>query len=222
MSRYKKAIDIYKHYAILLDMRGLMNVFRLFGGVFGRLASMKMWLPLGFAGILVLMDVISVAMQYGGKAAFLTLAQKIAIAEFTIRENVLLAIAKSPEYGLINVLDIIAALILLYHVVKFFKNMLIGVAGAQAPWMAWIMGLIIAGIIEIAATALIYQEFFFPIYDGLVFLVFNIAPVVQNITIFGWYPFEGIGVITPEVSEIVNQTNQTASQQLSNSSLLNS
>ena len=194
-------------------MKGILNIFRLFGGMFSKLFSMKAWLPIGFAGLFVIIDSFLVGLENGPKAGFLTLAQKLLLAELSIRQNVELAISASPEYTLLSVLDIIASLIVLYNVIKLIKAALIGLAGAQAPWMAWVLGLGIMGLIELVASVLLYQTFIIPIYYGLVFLVINIGPVIQNISIFGWLPFENFGTMSTEVSnEINNSLNETINQ----------
>lgn len=159
-------------------MRGLI---KLFSWIFRGLGSIKSFIPASLAGLFIVSNFFSTWIELGLEAAFTDLAQKVAGAELTIRENVTLAINNSPQYGLINLFEILISVYILFVLVKFLGKLMIGITGSQAQYMAYVYAIGVVAIIEISTLRVITGEFFIPIWDGVIYLLFNLKPVFGNI-----------------------------------------
>ena len=147
----------------------------------------KYWrvLPKGMLSLFIVFTFIIEIFTKGFSYAFTNLAQSILSAELTINKIVHLAIINSTEYTLVSFFSVFSSVMILYYLTKFIGEFLIKMTGSQAVAMAYIVSILIVGIIEVSAIAVIDGNLgFIPIKDGLYFLGRNIVPVFQNINFF--------------------------------------
>lgn len=185
--------------AIILKALG-----RLFGWMF---KSGKM-LPRGIAGGFIVLQFIFDWVRANLPYAFQNLAKTVFSAELVINEKVHMAIANVQGYNIFDLIHIIIAIYILIALVKFIGKILIKVAGAQAEWGAYFVAIIFVGIIEISTVKIIDGTFgFIPIYNGVIFLMMNIGPVMTNI--FNAGTTVVAQNITQNATNIINATNST-------------
>lgn len=156
-----------------------------FGWFFGLFGKIKGVLPKSFLGFFILIKFFSNLFTHGFNVAFEELAKSILSAELVIRENVLLAINNSPDYGILEFVEIIFSLMILWYLVKMimkaFDNSAMFGSFVQFLW-----SVLIIAIIETSTSVALTRSFtFIPIYDGVFFLLMNLSPVLANIHIFG-------------------------------------
>lgn len=155
------------------------------GKIVGFLIRNAKFIPKSFAGIFIVSNFIINIFTKGFAYAIAVLAKSLLAAELIINQNVKLAIANSPEYGLNEFFSIIISIYILIVFVKWIGKLFVNIAGAQALWGAFAMAIVMIAILEIAAVRFIDGVFgFVPIKDGIWFLLMNLAPVLQNIHIF--------------------------------------
>ena len=180
----------------------MMLIFKLLGRYLGKffraIPAVARFIPSASAGIFIVIDFFMNLIQYNLPYAFEQTAITIFGAELTINQAVHLAIADVPEYNFFMFLRIILSLYILFSVVKFFTLIQLRVSGAQAPFSAGAVSVLITGIISLAGIAVIEGSFgFVPIKDSIVFLIVNLKPVLFNI-------FGSSAVLT--VPNVVNMT----------------
>lgn len=135
--------------------------------------------------------------------AFSNMGKTLFSAELVINEKVHMAIANAQGYNLIDFFQILISLYILYALVSFLVRLQVGVGGAQAKWGAFVIAIIIVGIIEVSAIAVIDGVFgFVPLWDGVIFLLMNLEPVLTSI--FGYET-----IVRPVVNNTINGTNNT-------------
>ena len=68
-------------------------------------------------------------------------------------------------------------------------------------------------LLEFVASSVIAMQFFafIPIYDGIVFMLMNMQPILHNVHIFGWQPFEPVlsgafSLNSTNTTEVINAT----------------
>ena len=186
----------------------MMYVIRAFGGIFKWLGKFKMWIPAGMAGIFIVTQFFIDWIRTSLPFAFERMAKTVFAAELIINEKVHMAIANAQGYNLIDVFQIIIALYVFYALIKFFTKIQVKISGAQAEWGAAAVALLIVAIIEISAVKLIDGKFgFIPLWNGIIFLLMNMGPVITNI--FG-----------PPATAVVTNVTQNITQNITNSSFL--
>lgn len=160
---------------------------KLIGAVWRGLILYKRFIPAGFLGLFVVSQFISDIFSKGFTYAVIHLAKTLFSAELVINENVKLAVMNSPQYGLDNLLAIIASIMIFYFLLKWLTKLFVKIAGAQAEWGALLLSLFFIFVLEISMVRFIDGSFgFVPVKDGLFFLAMNIKPVLLNIHIFGY------------------------------------
>lgn len=192
-------------------MQGLIILFKALARI---IASTWRFIPRGFSAIFVIFTFAFDWMNLGFQPAITKLAQTLFGAEYVIHQNVTLAINHDPSYNFLSFLAIINAVLIIFFFCYFLGKFFIGVTGSQAQWMAYIVSILIVGIIELGVLRLTTGEFFFPIKDGIIYLLFNLAPVFTNIT-WPWTQYLP-GHTSINLTSITNSTNQS----LTNSSAL--
>ena len=191
-------------------MRGLI--------VFGNWLWKAFWayqtfLPMVFAGIVVLFKFISILVSQGGIQAVTYLGTQLFAAEWIIRQNTMLAIQDSPQYGLGEFLQIISSLILIFYIVKILTAVMVNFAGAQAKWSASILSLFVMALLEMVVIKVTQNTFsFIPIKDGLWFAAMNLSPILHNIHLLGFLLEQGGNITlnsTQNMSEMLSAGNIT-------------
>ncbi len=153
-----------------------------FSWVFRMLGIYGKWIPSGFAGIFIVSDFIINWVRANLPYAFQNLAKTLFSAELIINEKVHLAIANAQSYNLLDFIHILISIYVIFSLVKFFAKLEIKIAGAQAEWGAYFMAIVIVAIIEISMIKIIDGTFgFIPLWNGIIFLIINIKPVLTAI-----------------------------------------
>ena len=117
--------------------------------------------------------------------ALSSVAKTLFSAELVINEKVHMAIANVQGYNLIDVFQIIISLYILYALIRAFVQLQIGLGGSQAKLGAYMISVLIVGIIEVSAIKVIDGVWgFIPYWNGVIFLMLNIQPVFTSI--FGY------------------------------------
>ena len=158
----------------------------LFGGLFKFLGKIKGVIPKFVGGIFLFISFIFNLFTIGPKEATLNLAREFFSAEVTIHEIVDLAIANDPSYRFIQFLTLIASVMIIVVWVQWMYWLITKSMNLNDGFSQYFWALLITGLIEMAAIALLDKQFIIPIWHGLGYLLFNIAPVFYNIHIFGW------------------------------------
>jgi hypothetical protein len=157
-------------------------VLNFFGSIFKFLFNNWKYLPKGLVGTFVVITFFIDLFTIGFTLALIHLSKTVLAAELVINESVRMAVLNSPNYTFWVFLSIISSVLLIFLLVKFIAKVFINAMGAQAPWMAYVGAVIVVGIIEISAVAIIDGKLgFVPIRDGLYFLAKHIVPVLTNI-----------------------------------------
>ena len=153
----------------------------LLGRFFKFLIKYRGRLPSGSAGLYIVVVFFFNLFSYGPTIAVREISKSVFATELTIHENVLLAINNSSGYGLFQFFEILMSLMILIVLVKFITRVLVGVSGSQAVWGAYLISLIIVGLLEIGSVKIINGTWgFIPLWDGVVFLFLNLKPVLIN------------------------------------------
>ena len=197
-------------------MKGLMflgsKIGAVFGGLFGVLAKFKGVLPQSFLGFFILITFFINWSAQGLPFAGTELAKGVLSAEYVIRENVILAISNSPEYGIFNLIEIFFSFMIIFYLVKWISKIVIFFLGDSTP-KAGVYTIVLIGIfaLEFFVVKFITGENFIPLYDGMFFLFSNIQPVIQNLHFFGNNIFEPlVSDVVPKNITVNNETlNQT-------------
>lgn len=157
---------------------------RVFKGLFGFFSRFKRFLPKSILGFFILIKFFSNLFTHGYEMAFQELAKSIFSAELVIRENTMLAIQNSPNYGIMEFVEIVFSFMILWYLIKMLGTAMIR-SGMVGEWMAYFWAFIIMFVIETSAVILIRKEVsFIPIYDGVYFFFQNIGVVLSNIQFF--------------------------------------
>lgn len=180
----------------------MQNILRLLKAMLGGVIKYKQLIPRGFVIGFTLLQTIYIGFSEGIRAGIESLAKTLLAAELIIQQNTTLAIQSDPTYTFWGLLQIINAVLVLYILAKIiYKFLMIGVAGGQAPVGMWILSILMLGLIEIAAVRIIEGVYFIPFWDGVVYMLLNLQPVLGNIN---WF-----SMATPEqpgAEELLNTT----------------
>lgn len=146
------------------------------------LLKSKKFIPAGLSAIFVIITFFVDIFKFGLSYAFKHMAEQLFAAEYTINKAVTLAIQDSPQYNFGAFLSIISSVFIIYFFIKFVGKLFVKISGSQAIWGAYLMAFLFFAVIEISAVKIIDGHFsFFPIKDGVWFLLMNLNPVLQNI-----------------------------------------
>jgi len=170
-------------------MKGLVFIFKKIGVIFGWLANFFVAHPNVFfgwvLGLFLFWTFLFNLFTQGFVFAITELAHSVLGAEHVIHENVTLAINNAPEYGVFEFVEIWMSFMIIWFLVKKIAELIHGFSGAQAPYGAIFIAIVIVAIIEFSAVTIINWEFsFVPIKDGIIYLIFNLQPVFSNIHFF--------------------------------------
>lgn len=173
----------------------MWGIFIVLKKIFELVIRYKGLVPSGFVGVFTLAIFFSNIKEMGLASAFRELAVQLLSAEVIINEKVNLAIALDPTYTFIDFLMVINAVLIVYYFVKWTGKALIGLTGSQARFMAYVVAVVIMAIVEMSVIAFVLKEWtfssffkgesFIPLWDGVVYLTFNIKSVLWNINWFG-------------------------------------
>lgn len=177
-------------------MQGLIWFFKIFGkGIKSTFLFLlnKRLLPISLIGVFLFTNFIQKAKEIGFDGAIVDLFQSILAAEHTIYTNVTLAIENSPKYNLFAVYSIIMSAYILWRLFRFLRNALTESQGANKNWFSigWALVIIFlaeAAVMTVTQVTTVYNEGFvyegfIPIYNGIIYLLANIQPVISNIHI---------------------------------------
>lgn len=154
---------------------------KLFKGGFMFLGKYSKILPKSILGFFILLKFFSNLFTHGFNFAFEELAKSIFSAELVIRENVLLAIENSSNYGMIEFLEIFFSFMILWYLLKMLMKVFASL-GMVSSFGQFLSAFLVIVVVESSAVVIINGKFnFIPIYDGVFFLMQNIEPVIQNI-----------------------------------------
>lgn len=154
--------------------------------IFRGLILYKRLVPAGLLGIFVVSQFLGDAWTKGLAYASIHLGKTLFSAELIINENVNLAISDSLLYDFGAFFQIVMAVMIFYFLIKWITKVFVKVAGSQAEWGAMLIAVFVVFILEISMVRLIDGSFgFFPIRDGLWYLLINYQPVLSNIHFFG-------------------------------------
>ena len=179
--------------------------------------SIKAYLPKSFMGLFIVSTFFYNFSQSGMRYALIELSKSLLAAEISINENVTLAVQNSPEYGFMNLLEIIFSVMVLWYLVKYIGKLFIKISGSQAEWGAYLLGVVFVIVIEFSTIMIILPEKkFIPFIDGLLYFFLNIDPCLRNIHVFG-IAFNDTPIIndtistTDAIEEIVEVTINSSS-----------
>jgi len=163
------------------------------------------FIPVSITGMYIVINFLVDIFRGDIVTAFVRIAQTVFAAEYTINKNVHLAIANSPDYGLLQFFEILISIYILYIFIRFLIKIYVHFGGAQAKWaVATLIVVFTVFPLEMAMIKIIDGVWgFVPIKDGLIFLLYNIGPVVSNI--FG----ASAPAIVHNLTNISNSTNVT-------------
>lgn len=197
--------------------RGLRWLIGIMGKPFsaglGYILQFKGLLPKSILGFYVVITFFINLATQGFSVALTEFGKSIFSAEMVIRENVMLAVAGDPTYGIFNLIEIVFSIMMLWYILKFMfwiAKSFQGESIPKIPTMALLC--LILAIIEFAVASMINKNFdFIPIVDGIGYLLFNIQPVLMNVHIFG-HPIFNAALKTLEESAIegINSSLQTS------------
>lgn len=166
----------------------MQNLLWALTGLASLLGKFKKILPEMFVIIFSIITAVVEGFRNGFKAGVMVLAKEIFGAELVIRQNVQLAIQNDPTYSFFAFFAILNGVLVIYVLTKFImKYIIMGISGSTAPVSAFLISLLIVGLIEMAAIGWIEHIFFIPLWDGVIFLLFNLQPVFGNIHWFSNY-----------------------------------
>lgn len=147
----------------------------------------------------------------GLTAAYIQLSQTFFAAEYKIHEAVSLAIDNSPRYTLSSFIDIILGILVIYYFIKFVGYLMLKISGSTADWGSYFIALIIFAVVELSTVKITTGSFeFIPLWDGIIYLLLNLKPVLYNINWFGLrWPIENVETVKTVVNVTQNATNVT-------------
>lgn len=167
----------------------MSQLFRFFGKNFH-------YLPGGITGLYIIINLIVDIYRGQPVVAVARLAKTIFAAEYTINQNVHLAIVNSPDYGFMQFFEILISVYIMYLFVKWVSRAMIRTFGANENLGAYVWALIILIVVEMSTIRIVDGVWgFVPIIDGVGFLFVNF-----NLVIINAWPF------TKVVEPIVNET----------------
>jgi hypothetical protein len=149
--------------------------------IFNFFSLYKKFLPAGMVGIFLINDFFVVGFTIGWTQALISLSQKILVAEKTINYHVNLAIQNSSEYTLYSVFAIFVSCYMLWILFKFLKRNCEKLTGSHINYGSGVIAILIIALLEIGVMNITSGEWFFPIKDGVWFLLINIEHVLLNI-----------------------------------------
>lgn len=160
----------------------MIYTFRFLGRLFFFITRFSRFIPAGLAGLYVIINAFYVFFTKGLTAGFSYLATTFLAAEYTIHQNVELAIINSPSYTLNSFLQIVSSVFILFWFIKFVALLFIKISGSQAEWGAMVMASLFVFVIELSVVKIVSGSFgFIPLYDGLFFLLKHLPAVITNI-----------------------------------------
>lgn len=163
----------------------LKGVLTMFIGMFRFISNNWRALPKGFTAIMILVvlfvNVIGAIMTGNVTGAIEEIATTVFLADMTIQENTNLALEGSPDYGFYEFLIVINSYFILYFLIRIIGKILIHVTGSQATFMAYVIGAIMLGIIELVSIKLYNGSWFIPFWNGALYGIINIQALVMNI-----------------------------------------
>lgn len=170
-----------------------------FIGVMKWLNSVKHLIPIGIASIFIIaqffVDWVLGTLPY----AFQRLSKTLFAAELIINESVYLAIHHPDQYGFLDFFKILIGVYILFTLVRFLSKLQINVSGAQARWGTYVIGFLFVAIIQISTARYIDGQFgFIPVWDGLLYLLFNIEYVILGLFTSSYNPV--VDVVTENVT----------------------
>ena len=151
-------------------------------------------IPKGFTAVMILIILFTnvyMAIKTGDWTGALEhIAQTLFSAELVIKNMTDLAISQSPEYGFFEFLQILNSFFIVYFIIKYIGLFLVKVTGSQAEWMAYIVGAAFVGIIEIVVIKTMNDQWFIPIWDGMIYGLRNLDAIFGNIYFIPWEWFK--------------------------------
>ena len=183
------------------------GLIRAFGLLFSGIVKYKALIPKGFVFIFVLVTLLGALYQTvltgDGSIVLDEVAHQVLAADYKIYQAVELAKVSSPDYTIIEFLQIVNGVLIIFYLAKFFGWVLIRFTGSQAFFMAYLFGLIILLILEFAVVKGTLGINFIP-GKGLFVLFVNLPTIFTGIN---WKFWETMSTN----STIINQTlvNQT-------------
>ncbi|MEA3430336.1 MAG: hypothetical protein U9R08_03610 [Nanoarchaeota archaeon] len=188
-------------------MKGIM----FFGKIFAsKLPLLKVVFIPAIAWGIVIIGVLNTLSKKGFGEAMIELVQKSLASEYTINQNVTLAIQNPELFGFMHFLEIVSAVLIFYYLVKWITKAQIGDTGAQAWMGAARWSILIVIILEIAVISvtnldLQFWNYFIPIKDSFWYLLMNFYHVVDATPILTFF------ASSPNVAEINQSINFTDS-----------
>lgn len=166
------------------------------------------FLPGSFAGLYIIVNFIVDIVRGDVQVAFARLAKTLFAAEYVINQNVHLAVANSPQYGMGEFVQIVVSLMVMYIFIKWVSKVMTLSFGANKNFGAYFWAAVLLFVIEASSARIIDGTFgFIPLWDGVVFLFIHISPVLSNV----------FGSSAPVVGSVLNSTlNSTANTTITN------
>lgn len=181
-------------------MQGLSILFK---SIFTGLKAWWSFIPMWFAAVFLLLRFFLTLISEGPGPAFLRMATELFAAEYNIHQQVHLAVTHSSEYGFIAFFSILNSLVIIYYFLKIMTKIFEWVTGSVAIFGSFLMAILFLGIVELSVIRAVNGVWFIPIWDGLIFLLFNLKPVFMNIAFFQWVYHGGSTVIKSNTTEKV-------------------
>ena len=199
-------------------MQGLIQLAR---GTWAFFSKFGWLLPRGIMALYVMFRTLILLSTVGPAEALTYLATQFLAAEYVIHQVVDLAIANTPSYNLFAVLDLFASLIFLFWMISLLKKLIFFMLTESASHLgAYLLALMIVFIMEWSAAWAIHGQWnFIPIYDGIIYLLLNLKPVIFNITILN-FELHSFRAVVGDMAK--NLTNSNALGPITPSGMLNS
>jgi len=146
------------------------------------LGRVSRFIPAGLAGLFVIFNFLVIVFTKGFSPGITYLATTFFASEYIINTNVKLAIINSPAYTFNAFLQIVSSLFVLLWVIKFIGFLFVKISGSQAEWGAYLMAVFFVFAIELSVVKIVDGHWgFIPIYDGIIFLLRHLQPILTNI-----------------------------------------
>ncbi len=133
-------------------------------------------LPIAFIGIILCINLFNASVTAINERDASIFVKEFAItifsADYNIKQQVDIAKNNPESFGIMNYMEIITSILIIYYITKFIGKGLIALAGAQATFMAYVIGFIIVCIVEMSVVAFIEGEFIYPM-SGIVSMITN-------------------------------------------------
>jgi len=137
---------------------------------------------LGLSAVYLLVTFVIGIFKYGFVQSFAYLAKSIFGAELIINEGVTLAVKNDPSYNFGVFLSIVFSFIILYSLVKHLSRFIRNMLGANKSYGENVISILIVMLISTMTAYAIDSQFgFFSVKDSIIYLIYNINPVLANI-----------------------------------------